>query len=1257
LSTIHALASLLAIIPLSAAPAQNDGGEEDAAKLLHVAQLPAPEAAEKRERWGSTRAAFEEVAGAAERSAAEKSPLTLGRIYRLWNLNNLVEAPKRVKKALEAVLAQPKLDPLTRAHTEALLAELLLREGDMAGAKKRIDQIGLVTSAWMIGPFENSAGQGHDEAYSPESGPRLDEPLEGKSHAVRWREVSGLADRGVFELSSLFHPSSEATAYLLVTVDAKRPTVAALRTGSTDQLKVFLDGGEVFGLDTRRSANLDQDAIPLQLSQGKSALMIKSSWTGASGRLMFRLTAPDGGLLDGVAIQSDRASLEEALQSAKKRGAKKIAKPTIKVAAVPDAIDKVIKTAKGKELAEALALRADLYAIVGLFDRRKLPTQPEQDLFRAIELSPSNPMMRFFYAHRVQERDPTLAREQLESTLVSDPDFVPALFKLGEMAKASGRFIEAEARLADAAKRDPDFLPARVSLATLRFEVDADRDVALFDLTELAERSPSSMVLQESARMHRALENRPQARRDAERALAADFSDQNARSLLIGIELDAAEIDAAMKELDAEIAFAPWQLASRLKKARLLAGMPNQIDASLAVLAEAARAFPDNPEVPNLESEVELVAGNKQRALAALDRSLELDPQQTEVRRHRGKIAGTRLELEDEYTVDAKGLMKTAITAEENTWGAIYLADRTAIRLYENGQTSRFLQSVIRLRNANMKDALRYHQVPYAPGREFVEILSAERIRPSGEIIKASNISDNGPQGKVSGMYVDRRFKTITFDDMAAGDVVNVRYRIDSLGQNIFGNFFGDMAYLQGPLPKLGVLYTVIAPRSRPLYAGEIHAPAPVVIEDASAGTVKTTLAMEKIDAIDLEPYTPPYPEIGMVVSLSTYKNWADLGRWYANLFSEQLELDDAARTAGKKAIAGAKTDKEKITRLYDFVVQNTRYVGIELGIHGWKPFKAAEVLRRRYGDCKDKATLLAALLRDNGIDATVTLVRTSDKGTIPPDHATMWAFNHAITYVPSEDLFLDGTAEFSGSRELPFLDQGATALIVQPDGKTKLVTLPESKAQENVNSSNYIATITREGALELQGTERFFGARASPLRQEFEEQEQRKSRLEKQLNQVFTGVHIKELSFSDLSNLEIPVEYKYQASIERYGVVENGRYIIPVALFQHQVASAYGSLATRKTDLFGNHTWSTRNVVRYKFPKGAAIETLPESLKIDTTHIALEQSVREVPGGFETDDTVTLKSRRIPAVDYPEFRRACLAIDRALERSVVIKW
>ena len=101
-------------------------------------------------------------------------------------------------------------------------------------------------------------------------------------------------------------------------------------------------------------------------------------------------------------------------------------------------------------------------------------------------------------------------------------------------------------------------------------------------------------------------------------------------------------------------------------------------------------------------------------------------------------------------------------------------------------------------------------------------------------------------------------------------------------------------------------------------------------------------------------------------------------------------------------------------------MVKNTRYVALEFGIHGFMPYRVPEIVQRGFGDCKDKASLIYTMLREAGIDARIVLVRTRQNGAIDSEPASLSVFDHAIAYVPSLDLYLDGTAEHSGTRELP---------------------------------------------------------------------------------------------------------------------------------------------------------------------------------------------------------------------------------------------
>ena len=115
-----------------------------------------------------------------------------------------------------------------------------------------------------------------------------------------------------------------------------------------------------------------------------------------------------------------------------------------------------------------------------------------------------------------------------------------------------------------------------------------------------------------------------------------------------------------------------------------------------------------------------------------------------------------------------------------------------------------------------------------------------------------------------------------------------------------------------------------------------------------------------------------------------------------------------------------AETELAIVKAVYDFVVSQTRYVGLEFGIHGYKPYRVDQILQRRFGDCKDKASLMHALLASVGIDSRLVLLRMRKLGSMPERPASLAIFNHAILYLPKLDLWLDGTASFSGSRDLP---------------------------------------------------------------------------------------------------------------------------------------------------------------------------------------------------------------------------------------------
>ena len=174
--------------------------------------------------------------------------------------------------------------------------------------------------------------------------------------------------------------------------------------------------------------------------------------------------------------------------------------------------------------------------------------------------------------------------------------------------------------------------------------------------------------------------------------------------------------------------------------------------------------------------------------------------------------------------------------------------------------------------------------------------------------------------------------------------------------------------------------------------------------------------AARDVAKIDAEPAMPGVGEIAPYLHVSTYATWNDVGAWYWRLVEESLGADDEIRRTARGLVKRGMSDAERARAVHDFVVKGTRYVGLEFGIHGYKPYKVTQVLARRFGDCKDKASLMIALLREVGVDAELVLVRTRRGGHLDTEPASLAVFDHAIVYVPKLDRYLDGTAEFSGT-------------------------------------------------------------------------------------------------------------------------------------------------------------------------------------------------------------------------------------------------
>ena len=345
---------------------------------------------------------------------------------------------------------------------------------------------------------------------------------------------------------------------------------------------------------------------------------------------------------------------------------------------------------------------------------------------------------------------------------------------------------------------------------------------------------------------------------------------------------------------------------------------------------------------------------------------------------------------------------------------------------------------------------------------------------PSGKRVdlKKQQFSDSSAFASFE-LYSDSRQRGVHFPGAEPGSVLEYSYE-----KSLRGLFFvPDEFHLQREIPARRLAYTVRAPASFSLEISVRGTPA--YTREEREGIVVHRWEAKDVPAFRDESRTPPdedllprvviYPRrIGFGDHPIDAGTWDGIAGWSRDLFRDRMTPSPEVAEAARSATAGLTDPEEKARRLYEFLQQKIKYVAVEIGIGGWQPHDNGQVFLHRYGDCKDKAALLIAMLRAAGLTGLPVLIRTRDDGLIEKEHPSS-NFNHVIVAIPRSEgyLFLDPTAEDTPYGDLPWQDQGVPVLVVKEDGRGDLVETPIAAPERNRRHRQVTARVTPAGGLE----------------------------------------------------------------------------------------------------------------------------------------------------------------------------------------------
>lgn len=238
--------------------------------------------------------------------------------------------------------------------------------------------------------------------------------------------------------------------------------------------------------------------------------------------------------------------------------------------------------------------------------------------------------------------------------------------------------------------------------------------------------------------------------------------------------------------------------------------------------------------------------------------------------------------------------------------------------------------------------------------------------------------------------------------------------------------------YIGRPVPVLHTRVIIDAPESLPLKRTTSLLPNADVKESRANGRVRWVLEQGVIDAQEaMDSNLPPDKPSWASVEFSTGASWEAVAANYRELSEPRIRKEDARPLlAGLKAPLSRSNghmsaSRDHIARIVERLHREVRYTGVEFGEARLIPEFPAETLRRKFGDCKDKSTLLVAALRASGIEAYLALLSAGDGQDVMPDLPGLGMFDHAIVYIPAtspddQDLWIDATTEYARPGTLP---------------------------------------------------------------------------------------------------------------------------------------------------------------------------------------------------------------------------------------------
>ena len=1042
-----------------------------------------------------------------ELRAYAKSPLAIAPILDLYSLRDWMTTEQALRSTAE--IEKIVQDPLAKAWARYDRLRLLLSLGRYEEAAALEKGFGFVDRWALAGPFRNDGMDGFDTVYPPEAEgyQGAEQRFDGKYSGLAWQEVERLSESGFLAASEHIADSLTATLYATAECEFNARDVE-VQLAVDGAYKLWINETPVASRDVNLGGVFVRDITTVRAKRGWNRIFIKVATDRVEPGWHLRVVDRKG----ESAIRSCRIPEGEST-------------PVAQPASFPQA----------ETIAERLIAMEDGFSAADRVNAAFV-------LVALHSSDASEPWKHFLDTTSVQGLNPTLI---LRAARVQSQHW-RAMNYLREIdVDAAG--VEERLRMLYMRRSEIGFhavLDFVRGVQELRDEYPQDPRPEMIWLMHVGGELRDLVVLPAMEELLEAYGPRPKLCEPLLNRLGSDY----ARAIRVAHGCAEREIQslAAFKEYVTLLATTGQRDALRQAMAsreaiwghrsdwqritQMVAGFDGDWNGVLASVDAEIAMRPNDAQSYVRRADALIRLGRSDEAAEALREAVTLRPQLRSAREQLAFLDAQEDKFYSPWRVGVEALRELQESQDLSQHDLGRVVDQRVVNVFPSGLATVYVQRAFTAASRAGADMVRSFQIGFSPDSEVVEIIAVRILRPDGTVRETFDTRDVKPYSGPSAIYYDVRTRVVSLPSLEAGDLVSLEYSISDVAyQNLFDDYFGDIWFLDSYYPTALARYVLYAPREREIFVELSGEKAPMVEREEGVNLVRI-MEERDIAPLEREGRAPGAAEVFRYLHLSTYDDPDRMANWYWNLVREQLTTSPQMIAMVERLIDGVDNRREQVARIYEYVVRNTRYVGLEFGIHGFKPYRTTDCFDRKFGDCKDTASLLKVMLNIAKIDAELVLIRTRDLGALKPGYPSLALFNHAITYVPEFDLYLDGTAGFSGSQEMPGMDQGATALHILDGRGGRAVRTPYLSAELNV--SEWQAKVDARAST-MTGTmrARFIGGSAPSMRQSFEATDQQRETIERWAARLVPNIQVTSVQFNDLTKIEETVEFTAQTT------------------------------------------------------------------------------------------------------------------------------